>query len=870
MKTFLRIAVLLVLTCWQILSFDATGATTTFTDAKGTWTIKTDGNTIDISFKPDKNNVKCTKIVFVQTVKRYLDGAVVKPSEDSPKRSYSDPDTTAGGTTVDHLFCEKDPYYNGDDTQDSGTQGSAAGDGSETTAATMCDSPSKPDGFFPGTTTMTKKEFETCAVCAAGTDAGMVYGCIKWKYERTKGSGDDGTVTLTSTGIEAASQAYSNAVALFNTNHTFPGSPMCPEDIPAGNCANRVYNVPGPLIFHVNDNYKVEKAGPNVKKGSSSPDKGLPSDPIGATVMACDYIYVPKGERICLKRSSRLEAPDPLIPFHATFADLYGGCIETVSSGTCADAQECGVRAMSCATGQELAAAAPIDGGDPTALVMYTAKVNPQTGQVTYHNDALSSLPIQVIDIAHGGSVQLLNPGQTIDFFYSGITDPLPPELHIALQGPSVMLCSQVGCRESVLESVNTLSPSAHWSLLPVTWQTFGEQRCTTIPRGSGNQFFRLRELPHTNDPPQFFQHPASQTVDAGGTINLKVRATGTLPLTYQWFRNSAPMGGANESMLTISNAQPANAGSYYAIVANNFGSATSQVAVVTVRSGSYLSIQAIGANSVAVTWNPPNWQLQRATNIFGPWFTVANSPPYNVPTSNPLISYFRTASPSGTGSSFSSPASTIYSQNVVAYVRLHLIVGFNLIANPLNTINNHLNTVLPLPDSADGTAINRFNVASQSYAQPIVWIAGSGWYSSDPAESYIVSPGEGFFINPPIPLDITFVGEVPLGCLANPLPPANNLALRSSIVPQSAPLGDPFSLGTLLFPAEDGDQAFLWNASSQTYESPYVYFDGLGWLTPDGSNFGQGPFIPVATGFAVRKSAGATKTQWLRCFSIQ
>ncbi|MBI5387222.1 MAG: lamin tail domain-containing protein [Verrucomicrobia bacterium] len=84
--------------------------------------------------------------------------------------------------------------------------------------------------------------------------------------------------------------------------------------------------------------------------------------------------------------------------------------------------------------------------------------------------------------------------------------------------------------------------------------------------------------------PPVITEQPTNQTVSAGADAAFTVTATGSAPLGYQWWFNGTNLvpGGATP-VLTLSNAQPAQAGGYQVIVSNIAGSATSQVATLTV-----------------------------------------------------------------------------------------------------------------------------------------------------------------------------------------------------------------------------------------------------------------------------------------------
>ena len=85
---------------------------------------------------------------------------------------------------------------------------------------------------------------------------------------------------------------------------------------------------------------------------------------------------------------------------------------------------------------------------------------------------------------------------------------------------------------------------------------------------------------------PTISVQPADQTVAEGGTATFSVTASGTLPLSYQWwFHTNTALLGATNSRLSLSNIQPAHAGSYGAIITNMSGSITSLHAVLVVTS---------------------------------------------------------------------------------------------------------------------------------------------------------------------------------------------------------------------------------------------------------------------------------------------
>ncbi len=83
--------------------------------------------------------------------------------------------------------------------------------------------------------------------------------------------------------------------------------------------------------------------------------------------------------------------------------------------------------------------------------------------------------------------------------------------------------------------------------------------------------------------PPSITQHPQSQTVPPGGSVTLTVVASGTEPLSHQWQKNAGDISGATATSLTINPVAEGDAGNYRCVVINNFGTATSSEAVLTV-----------------------------------------------------------------------------------------------------------------------------------------------------------------------------------------------------------------------------------------------------------------------------------------------
>lgn len=78
-------------------------------------------------------------------------------------------------------------------------------------------------------------------------------------------------------------------------------------------------------------------------------------------------------------------------------------------------------------------------------------------------------------------------------------------------------------------------------------------------------------------------ENPVASSAYAGRTATFSVNATGTLPLSYQWYKGTAPIPGATSDLLSFNCAYADNGVTYFAIVTNLYGSATSTPAALTV-----------------------------------------------------------------------------------------------------------------------------------------------------------------------------------------------------------------------------------------------------------------------------------------------
>ncbi len=154
---------------------------------------------------------------------------------------------------------------------------------------------------------------------------------------------------------------------------------------------------------------------------------------------------------------------------------------------------------------------------------------------------------------------------------------------------------------------------------------------------------------------PGIVAHPQSQTAPVGATLTLSVSADGSLPLSYQWFKDGFPLDSQTNASLVLSAVPLSASGNYFVLVLNNCGMVASATAVLTVLVPPEITQSpldmAVCAGSdvtlmVAATGNPPlryQWRvgdsdIAGATNES---FTLTNAQAadtglYRVRVSNP------------------------------------------------------------------------------------------------------------------------------------------------------------------------------------------------------------------------------------------
>ncbi len=169
----------------------------------------------------------------------------------------------------------------------------------------------------------------------------------------------------------------------------------------------------------------------------------------------------------------------------------------------------------------------------------------------------------------------------------------------------------------SLIGGLNT----ANASFASIANGSYSAGNFSTAVDGSGNIILTFTASVQSS--PTITSHPQSRTNVAGTTASFTVAANGSQPLTYAWFRSTAPftpIPGATNTTFTLANVQAASAGSYFARAYNGLGNDTSQLASLTVvPSPSLQPLSGAGTANVVLSWNTVagnQYQVQYNTNL--------------------------------------------------------------------------------------------------------------------------------------------------------------------------------------------------------------------------------------------------------------
>jgi hypothetical protein len=168
-------------------------------------------------------------------------------------------------------------------------------------------------------------------------------------------------------------------------------------------------------------------------------------------------------------------------------------------------------------------------------------------------------------------------PG-TLSFWWRVSSQPTNDQLRFYLGGlEQAFIYGKVGWEQRLF--VVPAGPQVLRWLYKTTKQGPGGQNCGWVDE--------VQYVPAF--PPVITNQPVAQVAEEGDTVTFTVAAASTVPLTYQWRWNGSALAdgarvqGATTATLTLSNVQPAQAGSYWVVVSNLAGGVVSSSAFLGV-----------------------------------------------------------------------------------------------------------------------------------------------------------------------------------------------------------------------------------------------------------------------------------------------
>ena len=233
-------------------------------------------------------------------------------------------------------------------------------------------------------------------------------------------------------------------------------------------------------------------------------------------------------------------------------------------------------------------------------------------------------------------------------------------------------------------------------------------------------------------NPPSILTQPASVTATEGHSFSLSVVASGTTPLTYQWYHGANAIQGANAATYTKVNAAAGDAGNYHVNVSNSAlpAGVDSAAATVTIRPV---------AVSYTATWryetNSQDATLATAT----PWYATA----FNDSTWQSGSGLFGLETTAGTVGRLPAAIATGLPAPAATYITTYFRSTVNV---PALTAGQSLALFHTIDDGAafyvDGVLALRYNLTNNP---PI--------YSTNVAPAAVPGDGDAMIVSQPVSL---------------------------------------------------------------------------------------------------------------------
>lgn len=148
---------------------------------------------------------------------------------------------------------------------------------------------------------------------------------------------------------------------------------------------------------------------------------------------------------------------------------------------------------------------------------------------------------------------------------------------------------------------------SATYRVSNLTNARAGTYTVTATGRLSGATATNTVTLLVVNGAPTITQQPSGGLAATGASFTFGVAASGSGPLTYQWFKNNAVLSGATANSLVLTSVSSADAGSYRVEVTNTYGT--------TVSVDAPLAVSAVG--SAPTFWDDTEANMYSPSRVF-------------------------------------------------------------------------------------------------------------------------------------------------------------------------------------------------------------------------------------------------------------
>lgn len=250
-------------------------------------------------------------------------------------------------------------------------------------------------------------------------------------------------------------------------------------------------------------------------------------------------------------------------------------------------------------------------GGNFSALI----EINPATGATTTNRVVLSStivIPAGGVGLFSGWDKILVHTGtrvfqvslpsgqvrdlgampaltrQDCDWSFWGIAEFFGGSVHLLyVRDPQTIVRTRVpDGATSVVGSFSYLSSMCSFTVSPYRNRWYFQHEFGSEFGGANETLgFADAAFIHAPIPPRITSQPRSRSTLLGASASFTVRAAGGgASLSYQWLFNDMELPGETNATLLLQNVTSAHAGNYHVIVSNVLGTATSQVATLSVR----------------------------------------------------------------------------------------------------------------------------------------------------------------------------------------------------------------------------------------------------------------------------------------------